>query len=68
MKKLKASMPDANIVYQTADVTNDEEVQKVIDLAMKEYGRIDAIFNNAGIMPTAPLAFVQQSSLFKYTS
>jgi len=49
-------MPDTSIAYQTADVTNDEEVQKVIDLAMKEYGRIDAIFNNAGIMPTAPLA------------
>ncbi|WP_339265232.1 SDR family oxidoreductase [Paenibacillus sp. FSL K6-1330] len=56
LKKLKASMPDASMAYQTADVTNDEEVQKVINLAMKEYGRIDAIFNNAGIMPTAPLA------------
>lgn len=56
LKKIKDSMPEAEIVYQTADVTNYEEVQKVIDLAMKKYGQIDAIFNNAGIMPTAPLS------------
>jgi len=31
-------------------------VQQVIDLAIAEYGQLDVLFNNAGIMPTAPLA------------
>ena len=31
------------------------QVQAVIDLAMEKFGRIDVLYNNAGIMPTAPL-------------
>jgi NADP-dependent 3-hydroxy acid dehydrogenase YdfG len=56
LQKIKASLPNADILYQTADVTNYEEVQKVIELAIHEYGQVDALFNNAGIMPTAPLS------------
>jgi NADP-dependent 3-hydroxy acid dehydrogenase YdfG len=56
LKKIKDSLPDAEIMYQTADVRNYEEVQKVMDLAIQEYGQIDALFNNSGIMPTAPLS------------
>ena len=40
---------------QQADVTKEEEVQRVIKLTMEKYGRIDVLFNNAGVMPTAPL-------------
>lgn len=56
LKEIKESLPEAHIVYRKADVTNHEEVQQVIDLAIAEYGQLDVLFNNAGIMPTAPLA------------
>ncbi|MDN7242407.1 SDR family oxidoreductase [Planococcus sp. N028] len=56
LKKIKESLPDAQIVYRKADVSDYDEVQKVIDLAITEYGQVDVLFNNAGIMPTAPLA------------
>ncbi|MDE4085204.1 SDR family oxidoreductase [Planococcus maritimus] len=56
LKEIKESLPEAHIVYRKADVTNHEEVQQVIDLAIAKYGQLDVLFNNAGIMPTAPLA------------
>ncbi|NIH82238.1 SDR family NAD(P)-dependent oxidoreductase [Amycolatopsis viridis] len=32
-----------------ADVTNREQVRAAIDLAVSEFGRLDAMFNNAGV-------------------
>ncbi len=38
------------------DVSKAEEVQALVDLALKEYGRLDGAFNNAGISgPSTPL-------------
>lgn len=37
------------------DVTNAAQVKNLVDSAVKEYGRIDAILNNAGLMPQSPL-------------
>ena len=31
------------------DVTRDEEIEKVVDETIEEYGRLDYMFNNAGI-------------------
>jgi NADP-dependent 3-hydroxy acid dehydrogenase YdfG len=39
----------------TTDVTEREQVQKLVDAAVKEYGRIDVMINNAGLMPHSPL-------------
>lgn len=55
LKEIADSLPDAQIEYKAADVSKFEEVKAVIDLAVEKYGRVDVVFNNAGIMPTAPL-------------
>ena len=38
------------------DVTQREDVQAFADAAMAEFGRIDVLINNAGVMPLSPLA------------
>lgn len=37
------------------DVAKLEEVRKLVDTANQTYGRVDVIFNNAGLMPLSPL-------------
>lgn len=39
----------------TTDVTRCEEVKGMVDLAVRTYGRIDVIINNAGLMAHSPL-------------
>lgn len=56
LKALVQSLSNAEISYIVADVTSKEEVQAVVDLAMQKYGRVDVLFNNAGVMPTALLS------------
>lgn len=37
------------------DVTQLESVQNLVDTAVRTYGRIDVLLNNAGIMPLSPM-------------
>ena len=43
-------------VAVTVDVTKREQVDALIQAALKAYGKVDVLVNNAGIMPIAPLA------------
>ncbi|CAH0195348.1 SDR family oxidoreductase [Peribacillus simplex] len=55
LERIKEEFPEEDILIQQADVTNYEDVNKVVKCAMETYGRIDVLYNNAGIMPTAPI-------------
>jgi NADP-dependent 3-hydroxy acid dehydrogenase YdfG len=39
----------------TTDVVHRDQVQALVDAAVKAYGRVDVMVNNAGLMPQAPL-------------
>lgn len=41
------------------DVTNSDQVKALVDAAVKTYGRIDVIINNAGLMPQSLLERVK---------
>ncbi|EST11535.1 SDR family oxidoreductase [Sporolactobacillus laevolacticus] len=60
LKQLVNSLPEAEIFYQVADVTNPEDMENLVKLAIDKFGRIDVMFNNAGVMPTANLSEVRR--------
>lgn len=60
LDELKDSLPESCISTIQADVTNFEEVQAVVDYTIDKFGRIDVMFNNAGVMPVNPLIKVQR--------
>lgn len=39
----------------TTDVTDYDQVKKLVEAAVQTYGRVDVIINNAGLMPSSPL-------------
>ncbi len=43
------------------DVTSRSEVQRLVDAAIHNYGRIDVMLNNAGLMPQSPLGRLKTS-------
>lgn len=55
LEAIKSALPDTTIDTYAADVTKFDDVKRVIDQTVQKYGRIDVLYNNAGIMPTAPL-------------
>lgn len=42
--------------YQALDVTSPEENAAIVRLAQERFGRVDAIFLNAGLMPSSPVS------------
>lgn len=42
-------------VYQSLDVTDPQSVKRFVEFAQAQYGRVDVLFNNAGIMPLSPM-------------
>jgi NADP-dependent 3-hydroxy acid dehydrogenase YdfG len=52
-------------IYRELDVTNASENDDIVKLAKEKYGRVDAIFLNAGIMPTAPVSALKTAEWHK---
>ena len=48
------SLGDDSVVQ--TDVTDREQVENLVKHAVQTHGRIDAIINNAGLMPLSPLS------------
>lgn len=55
LQQIQKAYPTADILVKQTDVTNFDDVQAVVQEAIETFGQIDVLFNNAGIMPTAPL-------------
>lgn len=51
--KIKSEGGEA--IYVLADMTNPDDLQKIVDTTVKEYGTIDVLFNNAGTFSLSPL-------------
>lgn len=42
--------------YKIVDVRDADEVAALVKLAKDKFGKLDVIFNNAGIMPSSPIS------------
>jgi NAD(P)-dependent dehydrogenase (short-subunit alcohol dehydrogenase family) len=51
-------------LFQQTDVVNETDVKAVVELAVKTYGRLDCMFNNAGI--SGDLKPIEEVSLQEY--
>src|SRR5260370_40308779 len=45
--------------YQAVDVTQREQVESLVNMARRTYGRVDVVVNNAGIAPISLLEQLQ---------
>jgi NADP-dependent 3-hydroxy acid dehydrogenase YdfG len=46
----------ASVAVQQLDVTDLDQMRAIVQLAVDQFGRVDAMVNNAGLMPLSPLA------------
>ncbi len=46
---------EGSVVYQQLDVTELDQMREIVHLAQHEFGRLDVVVNNAGVMPLSPL-------------
>ncbi|TYR81302.1 SDR family NAD(P)-dependent oxidoreductase [Priestia megaterium] len=57
LKKLHQEIKNngGRAIYKVTDVTSHEQMEELAAFALKEYGKIDVMVNNAGLMPLSPL-------------
>ena len=51
LKALAAELGEENVAYLKSDVSNLADMQTLVALAKERFGRVDALYANAGIMP-----------------
>lgn len=55
---------DSNIVAQVADVANEDDVRAMINRTVEDFGRLDLVFNGAGI--TGDNALIEDQDMANY--
>ena len=56
---------DEDISYVVADIEKDEDIEKVVDVIKKKFGRLDILVNNAGWAPVTPFSDVRMDEYDK---
>ncbi len=58
----KITADGGEAVYRATDVVKPEDNQALVELAQSAFGKVDAIFLNAGLMPSSPLSALETSN------
>lgn len=62
LKELVKKLGD-NVSYKVTDVSNFDDVKNLVDYTVSLHGRVDVLYNNAGIMPQG---FLREGDLKSY--
>jgi len=54
---------DGDALVVPTDITNDDDIDALVDATTEEYGRIDILVNNAGYMPLTHIADADRETL-----
>ena len=67
LEQLQAAIGDADrLATIAADITDDDAPRAIIDLALRRFGRIDFLINNAGIGSPKPVHETDDDTLDRY--
>lgn len=55
LEKMKNAFGDVQVSYEPGDITNLEDVKRIIEKAKEEFGHIDILINCAGVFPVQTL-------------
>ena len=64
LKKLADEIGD-NAAYLASDVTSLEDMNAVVALAKEKFGKVDAVFANAGIMPAGNMSELKVNDWYR---
>ena len=56
LQKLTDELGNENAAYLKSDVVNAEDMKALVALAKEKFGKVDAVFANAGIMPAGNMS------------
>ncbi|WP_439425666.1 SDR family oxidoreductase [Oenococcus alcoholitolerans] len=56
LEEVASGLDPDQIAFQETDVTDYQQVKSLVQLAVDRFGKVDALFNNAGIMPMAAVS------------
>jgi NADP-dependent 3-hydroxy acid dehydrogenase YdfG len=59
LKALAEELGD-NVAWRELDVTDDANFDAFVEAAVTQFGRVDVLVNNAGVMPLSPLAALKR--------
>lgn len=57
LQKLQAEIQSSGgtAIYKVTDITSHQQMEELAKYALSEFGKIDVIVNNAGVMPLSPI-------------
>ncbi|KAG9441896.1 hypothetical protein H6P81_017750 [Aristolochia fimbriata] len=66
-KSICDDLGNENVAYLHCDVTSEDDIRDAVDFAVENYGKLDVMYNNAGIMNPGSMSIltVEKSQLEK---
>lgn len=65
LEKLKEQIPSANFLLIQGDVSNPQDLEKAVERIKEEWGRLDILINNAGVVSAGVLSELSDEDIIQ---